>query len=140
MSEAGRVSDGAATDERASYARLMLPEDDRPIGAPILAERRRDRLSVWVAEHRWAVPSFRLAGGLSLVAVTALVFRAGLPWDKVVAFVVGAALGGGVAEREKERGDALRRPPDSLPREFTEYFAQPPATESDGRYYRPRHM
>jgi hypothetical protein len=118
----------------------MFAEDDRPIGAPVLPERRRDRLSVWVAEHRWAVPLIRLAGGLCLVAVAALVFRADLAWDEVVAFVVGAALGGEVAEREKERGDVLRTPPDLLPHEFAEYFPQPPAPESDGRYFRPRHM
>ena len=140
MSEAGRVSDGAATVAHACYAGLMLAEDDRPIGAPILAERRRDRLSVWFAEHRWAVPVIRLAGGLSLVAVTALVFHADLPWDKVVAFVVGAALCGEVAEHERERGDALSAPPDLLPHEFADHFARPPAAETDGRYLRPRHM
>ena len=133
------MSDGAARVARPCYG-PMFAEDDRPIGAPVLAENRRDRLSVWVAEHRWAVPLIRLAAGLSLVAVTALVFRADLPWDKVIAFVTGAALAGQVAEREKERGDTLRTPPDLLPHEFAEYFPQPPATESDSRYVRPRHM
>jgi hypothetical protein len=118
----------------------MLTEDDRPIGAPVLVQRRRDRMCVWVAEHRWAVPLLRLAGGLSVLAVVAFVVRADLPWHSVVAFLVGLVLADTVGERAKERGDTLRAPPDSLPREFAEYFDQPPATESDGRYIRPRHM
>jgi hypothetical protein len=118
----------------------MLTEDERPIGAPILAESRRDRLSVWVAEHRLALPLIRLAVGLILLAAVALVFRADFPWAKVVAFIVGTVLGDKVGEREKERGDTLLTPPDSLPKEFADAFDQPPATRSDGRYIRPSHM
>jgi hypothetical protein len=120
-------------------ASAMLVEDDRPIGAPVLAQRRRDRLSVWVAEHPWAVRVARLVGGLTLVAVVALVFRADLPWANVVLFVIGAVVADKVAEHEKDRGDALRVPADLLPHEFAEHFPEP-AAESDGRYMRPRHM
>lgn len=121
-------------------ASRMLAEDDRPIGAPVLAQRRRDRLSVWVAEHPWAVRVARLVGALTLVAVVALAFRADLPWARVVVFVIGAAMADKVVTHEKDRGDALRVPPDLLPHEFAEHFNQPPAPESDGRYMRPRHM
>jgi hypothetical protein len=119
----------------------MVAEDDRPIGAPVLPVSRRDRLSVWVAAHRWAVPIIRLAAGLIPVAVLALVFGADFPLAKVIAFVICAVLGDKIGEREKERGDALRDfpvPPDSLPGEFAEYFHQPPDPRSDGRYIRPQ--
>jgi hypothetical protein len=118
----------------------MIADDDKPIGAPVLPESRRDRLSVWVAEHRWAVLVIRLAGGLILVIVVALVFRTDFAWGTVIAFVVGAVLGGRVGETEKERGDTLLGASESLPREFGDHFPPPPATGSEGRYARPRHM
>jgi hypothetical protein len=121
--------------------RSVVAEEDRPIGAPVLPESGRDRLSVWVAEHPWAVPALRLAGGLTLVAVVALVFRADFPWDNVVAFVVGVVLGDIVGEREKERGDTvLEGRMESLPSEFADVVRQPPADPAEGRYFRPRHM
>jgi hypothetical protein len=123
----------------------MVAEDDRPIGAPVLPATRRDRFSVWVAEHPWAVPVIRLVAGLGLVAVAWLVFGSEVPLAKVIAFVVGVATGGGAAEHEKERGETLLEallsggdlpaPPESLPSEFAEYFHQPPDPRSDGRYF-----
>jgi hypothetical protein len=124
---------------RPHAAPTMETRDDRPIGAPILAERRRDRLSIWIAKHRWAVPLIRLAGGVTFLATVALVFDPSWAWDKVAAFVAGAIVGDTVGEHEKERGDRLGAPPDSLPSEFKEYFKVPPATESDGRYLRRRY-
>jgi hypothetical protein len=105
-------------------------------------------LSVWIAEHRWVVVVIRLVGGLSLVAVAALAFGRGFPWARVIAFVVGAVLGDQAGEREGRRGDTLLEtlrfggdlpaPPESLPREFAEYFHQPPDPRDDGRYFGPR--
>jgi hypothetical protein len=126
----------------------MVAEDDSPVGAPVLPESGRDRLSVWVAEHGWAVPIMRLVVGLSLVAVSALVFGTHLPWGKVVVFVIGARLGGEAGEREKQRGDRLLEtllsgghvpaPPEAMPREFAEYAREPPDPRMDGRYLRYR--
>jgi uncharacterized membrane protein YraQ (UPF0718 family) len=113
----------------------VITEADRPIGAPVLPESRRDRVSVWVAEHPWAVPAFRLVGGLTLVVVVALVFRADFPWDKIVAFVVGSVLGDAIGEREKERGDTFRESSAE-----SAYVDQRAATQSDSRYFRPPHM
>jgi hypothetical protein len=123
----------------------MVAEDDRPIGAPVLAASRRDRLSVWIAEHPWAAPVIRIAGGLALVAVAVLAFGALYPVSKLVAFVIGAAAGGRAGHQEQERGETflealgtggdMPAPPPSLPGEFDEYFHQPPDPRSDGRYF-----
>jgi hypothetical protein len=92
-------------------------------------------LSIWVAEHRWAVPILRLAVGLGLVGVSVLVLGADLGVARIIGVVVGAALGGKAGEREKGRGDRiletllsgvdLPAPPESLPSEFAEYVHQP---------------
>ena len=119
--------------------RAMESQDDRPIGAPVLAERRRDRLSIWIAKHGWAVPLIRFAGGVTLFAAVALVFDADWAWGKVVGFVIGAVVGDRVGEHEKERGERLGAPPDALPSEFKQYFPVPPATESESRYLRRRY-
>ena len=123
----------------------MITEDDRPIGAPVLRQTRRDRLSIWIAEHRWAVPVIRLVGGLSLTGVAILAFGTPFHVGKLIVFVIGVALGGRAREREKERGDtlldALRTggdmpaPPTSLPSEFDAYFHQSPDPRSDDRYF-----
>jgi hypothetical protein len=105
-------------------------------------------LSIWIAGHRWAVLLIRVVAGLSLVAVATLAFGVHFHLGQVIAFVVGAVLGGEAGEREKERGDRvietlfsvfdLPSPPESLPKEFAEYFHQPPDPRMDGRYFRPR--
>jgi hypothetical protein len=125
----------------------VVAGEDRPIGSPVLASRR-DRFSVWVAEHRWAVSLIRVAAGLGLVGVMTLVAGAHFHLGQVIAFVIGAGLGGEAGEREKERGDSvietlfsvldLPAPPESLPKEFAGYFHQPPDPRMDGRYFRPR--
>jgi hypothetical protein len=125
--------------------RIMVADEDTPIGAPILPESRRDRLSVWIAEHPWVVPIIRLAGGLGLVAVAVLVLGVHLPLAKVIAFVIGVATGGHAGEHEKERGETLLEamlsggdlpaPPESLPSEFDEFFHQPPDPRMDPRYF-----
>jgi hypothetical protein len=126
----------------------MVAEDDRPVGAPVLPESGRDRLSVWVAEHGWAVGIMRLVVGLSLVGVSALVFGTHVGVGKLVSFAIGAAMGGEAGEREKKRGDRLIEtllsggnvpaPPEALPREFAEYARRPPDPRMDGRYLRHR--
>jgi hypothetical protein len=99
-------------------------------------------LSVWVAQHRWAVPALRIVVGLGLLAVSVLVFGTHLHVVKLVAFVVGTALGGRAGEREKERGDgiletvlagALPPPPEAVPSEFAEYVRRPPDPRNDFR-------
>jgi hypothetical protein len=120
----------------------MVAGDDIPVGAPVLPQSGRDRLSVWVAKHRWAVRLMRVAVGLSLYAVSALVFGAHVGVGKVMSFVVGAALGGRAGEREKDRGDeligilfpggGLPAAPESVPGEFAEYVRRPPDPRMDG--------
>jgi hypothetical protein len=99
-------------------------------------------LSVWVAQHRWAVPALRIVVGLGLVAVSVLLFGTHLHVVKLVAFVVGTALGGKAGESEKERGDniletvlagALPPPPEAVPSEFAEYVRRPPDPRDDFR-------
>jgi hypothetical protein len=123
----------------------MSADDEKPIGAPVLPERRRDRVAVWMAEHRWAVPVIRIVGGLALVAVAVLCFGFVYPLSKLIAFVIGAATSGHAAEREQERGDtllealleggAMPAPPESIPREFAEHFHQPRDPRDDDRYF-----
>jgi hypothetical protein len=125
----------------------MVAEEERPIGSPILPERRRDRLSVWVAEHRWTVSIVRVVSGLTLVVVMTFVFGVDYHAGQLIAFVVGAALGGQAGERETERGDRvieillslgdLPAPPESVPSEFSEYFRQPADPRTDARFFRP---
>jgi hypothetical protein len=126
----------------------MGPEEERPIGSPILPESRRDWLSVWVAQHRWAVSIARVVSGLTFLVVMTLVFGADFHVGQLIAFVVGAALGGQAGERETERGDRvievllslgdLPAPPESVPSEFSEYFHQPADPRTDARFFRPR--
>jgi hypothetical protein len=61
---------------------------------------------------------------------------------KLVAFVVGTALGGKAGESEKDRGDsiletvlggALPPPPEAVPSEFAEYVRRPPDPRDDFR-------
>jgi hypothetical protein len=121
----------------------MVVEGDTPLGAPALPESGRDRLSVWVAQHRWAVPALRIVVGLGLFAASALLFGTHLPVVKVVAFVVGTSLGGKAGEREKERGDRILEtvlagghlppPPEAVPSEFAEYVRRPPDPRNDPR-------
>ena len=125
--------------------RVMVTDDDKPLGAPVLPESRRDRIAVWIAEHRWAVPVIRIAGGLVLVAVAVLAFGVLYPVTKLVAFVIGAATSGLAGEREKERGDTLLEtlrtggdlpaPPEGMPGEFADHFHQPPDPRLDDRYF-----
>jgi hypothetical protein len=105
----------------------MIADDDTPIGAPALPPTRRDRLSIWIADHSGASALIRVAIGLTLVAVTALVFRADMHWDKLIAFVVGVALGNTIVEHERERAESL--PGDRL--------HGPPVRAVDSRHYRP---
>jgi hypothetical protein len=125
--------------------RVMVTDDDKPIGAPVLPESRRDRVSVWIAEHSWVLPIIRIAGGLGLVAVAVLGFGVHYPLAKLALFVIGALSGGEAGEREKERGDTLLdailaggdppEPPESLPREFDEFVPRPPDPRGDDRYF-----
>jgi hypothetical protein len=108
----------------------------------VLPASGRDRLSIWVAEHRWAVPLMRLAVGLGLVGVSVLVFGADLGVAKVIGVVVGAAFGGKAGEREKERGDRLLETlfpggglpaaSESVPSEFAEHVRRPRDPRWDG--------
>jgi hypothetical protein len=117
----------------------VIAEDDRPIGAPVLPERRRDRFSVYVAEHGWAVPVIRVAAGLCLASIVWLVFDSDWALDKLLAFVVGSGLGHIFGESEAERGETLGGGgPESLPAEFAEHFHTPPDPRYDGRYVRPQ--
>jgi hypothetical protein len=112
----------------------MPVDGDTPIGAPVLRPTRRDRLSIWIAGHEWVVPIVRLAAGLAVATVVALVIGGDLPWDKVLAFVVVVVLGDRLVERESERGDMLLGA-----REFADPVHGPPTKASDNRHYRP-HM
>jgi hypothetical protein len=121
----------------------MVVEGETPLGAPAVPEGGRDRLSVWVARHGWAVPALRIVVGLGLFAASALLFGTHLPVVKVVAFVVGTSLGGKAGEREKERGDSILEtvfaggylppPPEAVPSEFAEYVPRPPDPRNDPR-------
>ena len=120
-------------------------DDDKPIGAPVLPESRRDRISVWIAEHRWAVPIIRVVGGLALVAVAVFAFGVVYPVSKLVVFVIGAATSGRAGRHERDRGDTLLEtlrtggdlpaPPEGIPGEFAEHFHQPPDPRLDDRYF-----
>jgi hypothetical protein len=123
----------------------MVRDDDKPIGAPVLAETRRDGISVWIAEHRWAVPIIRIVGGLGVLAVAVLGFGVVYPVSKLVAFVIGAATSGLAGRHERERGDTLLEtlrtggdlpaPPEGMTSEFAEHFHQPPDPRLDDRYF-----
>jgi hypothetical protein len=73
----------------------------------------------------------RLASGVALVAVGALVFDADLPSAAVLTFVVGLVLGDRLVEREKERGETFL---DGLPSEFSGHVQRPPASVPDSRH------